>query len=178
MKKNTTLGLIEFIVQEQENIVQVPDILSDVLQNPVGTSYEEVYTYDISGYATLEDVHPDGKCGSTEQFGTNYSVSVSFKNKQSKPKIQKFIYSEMSKFSSNPKGMIWKASCEEIANTIVRSLAKFSPVEVIASVSPNEKTTVTTHWQDHLQLPNINECANDSYAKSLPKAKPIYAGCG
>lgn len=176
--------VLEDLVQKQES-----KILDEVLSQDIGSSKEEVYFEEVTGYTSLSAVHPDGKCGSTDQEGTNYKISIASKNPINKKKFTQTVYRIMNKFSEKQGtdgSYYWKASCEEIANYVVSRLVNEDKkngviqnlVEVIVEISPNPKTIVTTHWQDHLPQISGDFIADPFYRTELPEKEPIRRGCG
>lgn len=173
--------VLEDLVQKQES-----KILDEVLSQDIGSSKEEVYFEETTGYTSLSAVHPDGKCGSTDQEGTNYKISIASKNPINKKKFTQSVYRIMNKFSEKHGSYYWKASCEEIANYVVSKLVNEDKkngviqnlVEVIVEISPNPKTIVTTHWQDHLPQISGDFTADPFYTTTLPQQEPVRRGCG
>lgn len=164
----------------KENIIETLEVSKNnsILDNLEVGKVEEVFTYSTNGYINLAGVSSEGKCGAEDQEGTNYSVEISTYNPINFNPNE--IYNISNRLGSSEDGMYWKGSCEEIANFLVLEINKIfasNLAEVIVNVSPNEFTTVTTHWQDHMNLPSIKNSAKPKF-KNLPKPQTRYVGCG
>lgn len=186
-KQSKTQTLFNQVYEKQNVEETAPSILDEVIEEPVGTSIEEVFEYNFAGTFDVSAVHPEGKCGSTSQYDVNYHISLSFNKQLSTNQLKSieryYIKHSTEQFSKLTEGKYyWKGSCEEIANHLVVEAAKISvgkmkPVEIVVSISPNAGTIVQTKWQDHMKLPNVNYCANPKYATSLPE-QYYRSGCG
>ena len=184
MKKNVTKTITEVQVEENSSLLDViieqskPVSLLDTVSNQeIGSSKEEVYTYNITGYLRLVGVSPTGKCGSEDLEGSNYSVEISTYSPVKN--VDGIVYGIAGEFAQMKNGKYWKASCEEIANFMVKQIVKTlssNVAEIIVNMMPNEFTKVTTLWQDHMPLPEDKYVATPKFNEK-PEVRS-WVGCG